>query len=292
MFNFNNYFEAYSIEEAADILATNENAKIIAGGTDVLIKLREHSPKFAGCDFVGITRISDLQQIELTNTGDVLIGGCNSFTKIEESSLIKERIPALSQACSFVGGPQIRNMGTIGGNIANGATSADTASILFALNAVLLISNTKGKEEIDIKDFYQGAGKVNLSQGDILTHIKIKQEDYLGFKGFYIKFAVRKAMDIATLGCAVSVKASGNIIEDLRIAFGVAGPTPVRAKNAEQFAKGLEITVKTLETIGLKCLEDTSARESWRASKRFREQLIKTLPQKAIKKALAGDFNE
>ena len=111
---------------------------------------------------------------------------------------------------------------------------------------------------------------------------KIKKEDYHGYKGHYIKFSPRKAMDIATLGCSVLIKENNGVIEDLRIAFGVAGPTPIRVNNAEEYAKGKTISPEVLDKIGELCLENSRARDSWRASKAFREQLIKELPKKDI----------
>ena len=96
-------------------------------------------------------------------------------------------------------------------------------------------------------------------------------------------------MDIATLGCAILLKEQSGIIDDMRIAFGVAGPTPLRATAAEAFAKGNPVSNTVLKEIGVRCLESAKARDSWRASKAFREQLIKTLPRKAIEIALGGE---
>lgn len=201
---------------------------------------------------------------------------------------MKENIPSLSIAVGSVGGPQVRNMGTIGGNICNGATSGDSASTLVALNALVEICGINGKREIPISEFYLGPGKVALNQGDILTKIKIKKEEYEGYKGHYIKFSPRRAMDIATLGCSILIKEKDGIIEDLKIAFGVAGPTPLRAVEAENYAKGKKISEEVIDEIGKECLKSSKARDSWRASKAFREQLIEELPKRAIKIALGG----
>ena len=95
-------------------------------------------------------------------------------------------------------------------------------------------------------------------------------------------------MDIATLGCSVWMKENNGIIEDIRIAYGVAGPTPLRAASAEEFAKGKTINDETLNEIGKKCLESARARDSWRASKAFREQLVEELPKRAVKAIIGG----
>ncbi len=290
MFDIGMYYEADSIEAALKYISENANAQIIAGGTDVLIKTRERLDGYMGRDLVGITRIKELKEIIETDEG-IVIGSCCCFSEVERLDVITKNIKSLAVACGTVGGPQIRNMGTIGGNICNGATSADSASTLFALNAKLLIQSLDGKKEMPIQEFYVGPGKVKLAHGEILTGIKILKEDYVGYMGQYIKFSQRNAMDIATLGCSVMVKANNNTIEDLRIAYGVAGPTPLRASDAESFAKGLEATDENLNAIGEKAVLGCKARDSWRASKAFRENLIKELAIRAIKECIKAGAN-
>ncbi len=288
MYQINGYFEASTIKEAVDYLKENENSQIIAGGSDVLIKTRERKSGYVDKDLVGIMRITELHGISYDESGNILIGSTATFTEVEKNEIILKNISSLSTAVGSIGGPQIRNIGTIGGNVANGATSADSASSLFAMDAIILIEGPAGKREIPIKEFYLGPGKVALNRDELMTHIKIEKKNFEGYKGHYIKFSQRKAMDIATLGCSIMVKMDGNKIGDLKIAYGVAGPTPIRATEAELMAKGMEITTENLDKIGEKCLENASARDSWRASKAFRQQLIRELPKRAIKIALGG----
>jgi xanthine dehydrogenase FAD-binding subunit len=182
-------------------------------------------------------------------------------------------------------------MGTVGGNIANGAPSADTAPALFCHNTTIKIADKSGVCEMPIAEFYKGPGWVNLEQGQIITSFLIKKADYENFNGHYIKFSRRRAMDISTLGCAVLVRMDGDKIADLRLAYGVAGPTPLRAAAAEAFSAGLKLSDVNLQKIGEKALESCKARDSWRASKAFREALIVELAGRAIKKAVNGDEN-
>ena len=288
MYDIKSYVEASSIKEAIEILKDNENAQIIAGGTDILIKTREGKSDYTQRDLIGITRIKELTEVYVEDDGTLVIGASSSFTKVEENPFIKENIPSLSIAVGSVGGPQVRNVGTIGGNICNGATSGDSASTLLALEAILEIEGIENRREIHISEFYLGPGKVALNHGDILVKIKIRKENYEGYKGHYIKFSPRKAMDIATLGCSILIKEKDGLIKDLKIAYGVAGPTPLRAIDAENYAKNKELSEETLENIGKECLKASKARDSWRASKAFREQLMEELPKRAIKMALGG----
>ena len=290
MYDIKSYVEAASVKEAVSLLKDNENAQLIAGGTDILIKAREGKKGYIQRDLIGIMRIDELNGIYVEEDGTVIIGAASSFTKVEENPFIKKNIPSLSVAVGSVGGPQVRNMGTIGGNICNGATSGDSGSTLLALEAVLEIEGKDGRRDVPIGEFYLGPGKVALNHEDILVKIKIKREKYEGYKGHYIKFSPRKAMDIATLGCSVLIKEKDGIIEDLKIAYGVAGPTPIRATEAENYAKNRKISEETLENIGKECLKASRARDSWRASKAFREQLMEELPKRALKIALGGQL--
>ena len=291
MYQINNYFEASSLKEVIEYLINNENAQIIAGGTDVLIKTRERKTGYIDRDLVGIMNIPEINEIHLDEKDNIIIGATARFTEVEDHEIIRRFIPSLCTAVGSVGGPQIRNMGTIGGNVANGATSADSASTLFALDAVVRIVGEDGQREVPIKEFYLGPGKVSLEKDEIVTAFVIAKENYEGYKGEYIKYSHRKAMDIATLGCSVMIKVKGEVIEGLKIAYGVAGPTPVRAKSAESYSIGKKVSEEVLDKIGELCLKDTSARDSWRASKAFREQLIRELPKRAIKNTLGGGRN-
>ena len=218
MYDIKTYTEVKTVQEAVELLADNENAQIIAGGTDVLIKSRERKNGYVGRDLIGITRIPELKEIKINSSGDIIIGAAATFTEVEGNEFIIKNVKSLSDAVGSVGGPQIRNVGTVGGNICNGATSADSASTLFACDAVLMKTRKNGNKEVSIKDFYLGPGKVLLEQGDILTAVKITKENYEGYKGHYIKFSPRQAMDIATLGCSVLLKENNGTIEDIRIA--------------------------------------------------------------------------
>ena len=192
----------------------------------------------------------------------------------------------------MVGGPQIRNIGTIGGNTCNGVTSADSASTLHAYDAFMEITGPEGIRTIPIHDFYIGAGKVDLKHNELLTAILIKKESYEGYFGHYIKYAMRNAMDIATTGCSANVKLSADkkTFDDVRIAYGVAAPVPIRAKSAEDYIRGKAVTEENIAAFAKTALNDVNPRTSWRASKELRLQLIEELSKRAVKESvrLAG----
>ncbi len=288
MYDFNKYFEAETLDEAKKILKENPNAQIVAGGSDILVEIREKH--IEGLELMGIHKIKELKEISIDSEGTISIGCMATFHMLENNEIITKHIPMLGRAGGVVGGPQLRKVATIGGNIANGAVSADTATSVWAYNSQLVLESADGNRTIDVKDFYLGPGWTDVKQNEILTKILIKKEDYEGFSGEYIKFSQRKALDIANLGCAVICKLDGNKFSDVRIALGVAGPVPIRCKTAEDYAKGLEVTEENINEIGKKAVLDGKPRDSWRASKAYRQQLIEICSQRALTKAaqLAG----
>lgn len=282
MFDVDRYYEAKTLEDALLYLKENPDAKVVAGGTDVLLRIREG--KLSGAHLMGISYIEALKGVSLDEKGDLHIGPMMTFTKIEENETILKLIPILAEAVGSIGGPQIRNVATIGGNVCNGATSADSASSLFCLNAKLKIQTADETKLMPISEFYLGPGKVKLEQNEMLTDIIIEKKDYDGYVGTYKKFAQRNAMDIATIGCAVVLKQTGNIIEDIRIGCGVAAPTPIRCVDAENIGRGMTISAENIDAMAKATISNVRARDSWRGSKTFREHLVYELTKRGTKK--------
>ncbi len=285
MLDFNGIYEAKGIPDAVTALMADEKAVLICGGSDVLIRLREG--KMEDCTLVSIRDIPELSGISLVNDESILIRPASTFADVTQSEVVQKYIPALGFATDQAGGPQLRHMGTIGGNICNGATSADSPPALLTLNAVLEITGPSGARCQPLEGFFTGPGKVALEHGEILTAIRIAKKDYEGYFGHYIKFAQRNAMDIATLGCAVHVKLSPDkkTVEEARLAFGVAAPTPIRCHVAEAAVKGHALDEKLLSDFGEAALTEVKPRSSWRASEAFRRQLIYELSGRALKAA-------
>lgn len=260
----------------------------------MLIKIREG--KLAGCSLVSIHGIPALEGVRMEADGTIVIGPATTFSHITYDPVIQKYIPALGWAVDQVGGPQIRNIGTIGGNVCNGVTSADSAALLFTLNAVLELTGPKGTREIPVAEFYTGPGRTLREHAEILTAIKITRENYQGFYGHYTKYGKRNAMEIATLGCAVHVKLSADNmrISEFRLGFGVAAPTPIRCFKTEETVKGMAVTDPELyEKIQEGAVSEVTPRSSWRASREFRLQLVRELSvrtaKEAIEKASGGE---
>lgn len=292
MYDIRKLVQANDVQDAIRALVEDPEAVIIAGGSDVLLSIREG--ELAGCSLVSIHNITELKGISIESDGAILIRPATTFTQIVNSAIIQKFIPMLGEVVDEVGGPQIRNIATIGGNICNGVTSADSAPSLMALNAVLELTGEKGVRQVPILEFYTGPGKTVRQHDEVMTAIRISKADYEDYFGQAIKYGKRNAMEIATLGCAVSVKLSPDkkSVEDLRLAYGVAAPTPIRCLETEKAVKGMRISSELLEKVGQGALAEVHPRTSWRASKEFRLQLIEELGKRALIHAIKAAGGE
>ena len=285
MYDIESLYEAKSVDDACRALAEDPKAEVIAGGTDVLVKLREG--KGAPAHLVSIHELHDeLDGVTLTGDGTVNIGPLTCFHHVTTSPVIQATVPTLGEACDTPGGPQLRVSGTIGGNVCTAATSADSASTLFAYGALLDVRSARGERTIPIEEWYAGPGRSHRERDELLVRIRIPKSHYDGFTGHYFKYGKRRALEITTMGCCCLVRLGKDrsTIDDIRLAFGVAGPTPMRAVAAEDAVRGLPVA-EAAQKIGELAAACTSPRDSWRASKGFRLQLIKEMSKRSLVEA-------
>ncbi len=284
MYDLKALYEATSVQNAVELRLEHPEAQIIAGGSDVLVQMREG--KRAGKELISIYGLDELRGISIDENENIRIGSLTSFSHITRDPIIQKYINVLGEAVDMVGGPQIRNIGTIGGNTCNGVTSADSASTLHAWEAIIELTGKNGVRRLPIKEFYIRAGQVDIrvEDGEIQTAILIPKASYENTFGHYIKYAMRNAMDIATLGCSVNVRLSADkrTIERARIAYGVAGPVPMRAISAEAVANGQPISYGLIDRFGLAVLNDINPRDSWRASKAFRQHIAVEMAKRCL----------
>ncbi|MCS4472192.1 xanthine dehydrogenase FAD-binding subunit XdhB [Clostridium botulinum] len=284
MYDINEILEPKTLEKALELLSEHDNLTVIAGGTDVLVKL--HEERFNSLNLISIRNIEGLNEIKVIENGSIEIGAMATFSEIFRDDIVNKNIPILAEASVSMGGPQIRNMATIGGNICNGAVSGDSAPSLFALNSKLRLKSKNDERIVKIKDFYIGPGQVGIRKDEILISIIIEKKDYKNKYGNYIKFASRNAMDIALMGVAVLVEVKNKKFEDLRIALGVSGPTPIRCEIAEAEGKHMKVTDENIRLIGNLALKSSKAIDFWNASKEFKEHLIQELTYRGLKESV------
>ena len=191
MYDMKALYEAHSVEEAVRLRLEHPEAQIIAGGTDVLVQMREG--RRAGKELISIQKVDEIRGICMDEQENIRIGSLTTFSHITHDPIIIERINVLGEAVDMVGGPTC-----------NGVTSADSASTLHAWEAIIELTGVNGKRYLPIKDFYIKAGTVdiNVAEGEIQTAVLIPKASWENTKGFYIKYGMRNAMEIATTGKA------------------------------------------------------------------------------------------
>ena len=294
MYDIKALYEAESVQHAVSLLQEHPEAQILAGGSDVLVQIREG--RRAGVELVSIYMLDELRGISIDEEENIRIGSLTSFSHITNDPIIQKYINVLGEAVDMVGGPQIRAIGTIGGNTCNGVTSADSASTLMAWDAVIEITGPEGVRRVPIKDFYIKAKVVDLRPAEIQTAILIPKASYENCFGHYIKYSMRNALDIATTGCSVNVRLSADkkSFDRVRIGYGVAAPVPVRAYTAEEFINGKEINEDNIRKFAETVLEDINPRDSWRAGRALRRHISVVMAVRALKESVklaGGEIN-
>ncbi|TNV21959.1 xanthine dehydrogenase FAD-binding subunit XdhB [Buttiauxella sp. B2] len=284
MYDIESYHHADSVTHAVALLVQNPEARLLAGGTDVLIELHHLNPRFR--HIVDIHDLPELRGVTCSGSGHIRIGSGTTFSELIDHPLVQQHLPALTASAAVIAGPQIRNVATYGGNICNGATSADSACPSLIYETELEIATPQGTRFTSINGFHTGPGKVALEAGELLVAFHFKPENYRNKGAASFKYAMRNAMDISTIGCSALCEINAGRFREIKLAFGVAAPTPVRCAHAEQAAIGQPLTQETLAAIAEAVTHDVSPRTSWRAEKAFRLHLISTLSKRVIEQAV------
>jgi carbon-monoxide dehydrogenase medium subunit len=281
------YLEARSVEEACALLSQYENkARLIAGGTDLLIAMRRG--KIAPAYLINVMAIPDLDYIHHDENA-LRIGALATLSEIESSSLIRDRFPMISDSAHQIGTPQVRNVGTIGGNLCNAAPSADMAPPLIGLGARAKLKGPKGEKAVALEQFFIGPGETRLRVGEMLVEIEIPHPPP-HTQGAYLKLPARTAIDLAVVGVAVVVTrdAKGADIRDAKIVLGAVAPTPIRARQAENVINGKAIDEGLTEEAAKIAAREAKPISDVRGSASYRREMVEVLTKGAIRQAIAS----
>ena len=292
MLNITKTCNPKTLDEALKLLNEVPDAKVCAGGTDLMVALKNR--KIESASIININDLPELKGVRMLDKGSVWIGSCTDFDTLYRNDIIREHLPMLSSACNMVGGPQIRHIATIGGNLAQGAVSADSVPSLLCYEALLMVKSMDSERVVSVIDLHTGPGKTILKPNEIITGILIKKENYENTGASYLKFGQRNALEIAILGVGSLVKLTPDKkkIDTMKMAFSVAAPTPLRAVELEKAVSGMEIGNELFAYIEENVLKELKPRDSFRASKEFREQLIKVQSVRSLKKAIINAGGE
>lgn len=267
------YLRPATLKEAFSLLENyGEKAKVIAGGTDVMVGLKatREEPEF----LIALKHLPELSYI--SGNGSIRIGSCATLTEIQRNPVIRERLPVLKDAVDNIGSVQIRNVGTIGGNICNAAPSSDTGVALLTLGAKVRIVSSDGEKTVGLEDFFLGPNQTILAPGEIVAEFIIPQpQPHSG--GAYWKHTRRKALQLPLIGIGVTLSFKDDLLTctDAKIALGVAAPTPMRAKEAERILIGHTIDNALLKQAGEVAVKESRVRDSIRCAAWYRRDMIK-----------------
>ncbi len=282
------YFAPQSLSEACRLLSdSGDGARILAGGTDVLIELRKPSAKVPG-SIIDISRISGLRGI-VESGADIVIKPLTTHTDVLRSPLIAQHARLLHTAVSLIGSPQIRNRGTVGGNIMNAAACADTVPPLMALGARVKLVSAASEREIALSDFFVKPYVTVARRDEILTEIRFRKADEV-VRSSFVKLGRRNALSIARLSVAAVLKLDrAGIIREARIVPGAAFPSWKRVKEAEGLLVGQKPSKGIFEAAGKKVSEVMISVTGRRWSTEYKEPVIAVLVRRALEKCAEAE---
>ncbi len=282
------YFEPSTVSEATFLLTKyKEEVKIIAGGTDLLVEMKQDNigPKY----IINIKTIPGLDYIIYDAKEGLRIAALTTIRALEKSSELRRRYPVISQVASQFGNIPVRNVATLGGNLCNAVPSADTAPALIGLSARAKMVGTDRESIIPLEDFFTGSGSTALKTGEMLVEIQLPVPP-ANTKGVYLKYAIRGKSDLPVVGVAVVVTLvpKDKVCRDIKIVLGNVAPTPIRARSAEEIIRGKRIDEAIIDRCAQAASDEAHPRPgSIRASAEYKKAMVKVFTKQAIKEAVA-----
>ena len=280
---------ADTVEETCTLLSRHgAEAMVFAGGTDLLVKMKHR--RTIPRRLVNIKGIPDLNRIGHDERNGLRIGALTTIQAIEASSVIGKKFPALKQAAEVLGTTQIRNVGTIGGNLGNASPSAEFAPPLLTLGASVRCAGRGGERLIPLEEFFVSPGKTTLLQDELLTEVHVPHPP-AGAQGIYLKHSLRK-MDVAIACAAVLIVLDGDVCRDIRIALGAVGPIPSRARKAEQAIRGERlggerVEIELLDEVARAASDESFPIDDFRSYAAYRRKLVRMLVGKGLERVIA-----
>jgi CO/xanthine dehydrogenase FAD-binding subunit len=281
-------FEYYSppvLKEALTLLDRyGEQARPLAGGTDLIVQMK--SGKARPAAVVDVKKLAELNLLEWKSRDVLFIGAAVPLSKVAAWPELKASFPILWEACSMIGSFQLRNRGTVGGNVCNAAPSADSIPPLLCLGARAVIASSKETRTVPLEGFFKGPGKTALGSNELLLGIEVPAPPARS-AGSYLRHTPRMDMDIAVVGAAafLVLEDTGSVCREARLVLGAVAPTPIRVPAAEAVLKGQSLTEKIIAEAASKAAETAKPISDVRGSAEYRQELVKVLTTRVLKKA-------
>ncbi len=274
------YFRPHTVDEALEILKDHgKDLKVIAGCTDVAVaKVEKILDKNS---FIDISYIDSLNSIEYKEDY-VVMGAMVTHSQVIESPLLQEKASILVQACKTVGSPQIRNRGTVGGNVSHASPAGDTIPALLTLNAQFCLQSVDGERWVNSWEFFKGPGKTVRRESELLTKIRFKPLEE-GYFCLYQKLGQRKALAISKASLAFVARVDEGKVYDVRIALGSVAPTVVRGFNTEKFLDGKDLEEDVVSKASQMIMDEVSPIDDIRSTATYRKRMIGVLLERALR---------
>lgn len=277
------YYAPQTVQEACSLLAQfGSAAKLLSGGTDLMVKMKHGVVSYEV--LVSLKQLNEMKAIKHQEGTGVVIGARATHSELVNSTVLNEKYLSISEAAHQMASNQIRNIGTVGGNIANAVPSADLPPILIALGATITVLGSNGERTLLLEDFFTGPGRTVLDQTEIITHFTIPDQSTTGSN--YIKFGLRSSGSLAVVGVASAVTMEGNIVKDARIALGAVAPVPMRAKQAEALLIGKDYSEELLEQVGVVASKECSPISDIRGSEEYRRDMVRIFTKRSLQAAI------
>lgn len=280
------YLRPSTIDEALSLLSQYRGrAKVIAGGTDILPKLKRREIK-APEYIIDLKGIPDLDYVRYDEVGGLSLGPLATIHAVEASPIVQDKFGVLYQAAESMASTQVRNRGTIAGNICNAVPSADAAPALLTLEADVKLASQEGGRVVKMEDFFTGPNETVLTDEEILREIHVPSLPPRS-RGVYLKLTPRRSMDLALVGVAAVVVAEDGTCKEIRIALGAVAPTPMRAKQAEEVLRGQKLNDEVIARAAQIASGECHPISDHRASQEYRCQMVEVLTRRAIEQAMS-----
>ena len=276
------YFAPKSIEEACALLARyGEEASALAGGTDLLVKMKQR--RFVPGYVVNLKTIPGLDYIKYDERDGLRMGALTTIQAIKNSVTVKRNFKVLNEAAGVESSVQIRNRATIAGNIANASPAADAPLALLTLDAGVVIARPDGQREVPLEEFLTGPGKTILRVGEMIREIHVPRLAP-GTGGAYLKHAVRRT-DIAIVSASAVLTLSKGVCTNARLGLGSVAPTAIRAKSAEKILQGQTITDEIVKRAAETAVDEARPVDDIRGYAEYRKEALRETVEKVIKVA-------
>jgi CO/xanthine dehydrogenase FAD-binding subunit len=277
------YEEPKSLEDACEIMASfGAKAKVLAGGTDLLVNMKKKI--LAPDHVVSLGRVESLKTVEASN-GVFRIGALMTASAVAEAEGVKKGLSALARGASSLGSPLIRNLATIGGNLASARPAADFPPPLMAYGAEVLLKKKGTERKVPLDAFFKGPGMTVVEPDEIVAEVVVPKPPS-GSGAGYIKLGLRKTLEISVVNVAAFLSLDGSgVIQAARLVLGAVAPTPIRAPSAETALVGQKPSQQLLAKAGDAAAGDSRPIDDFRGSAEYRREMVKVLTRRALQMA-------